>query len=1316
MKAQVPDALQRRSLVGHALRRGQAIFGTPMSGALFAAVLSMTALLVAAIPASAATITDRPLLFSFDGSDTSAGRIEEMRGGVAVDESTGNVYVIDLAKDVLDKFDAEGTGENFSTAGTSSLTGSETPGGAFNFLANPRENADVAVDNSPVNPGRIYITNAAYVDAFSPAGSFLWRLSTAENGACGAAVDGEGHLWLSDQTNGMVREYANTGSPPVEIASFPVSEPCSLAVAANGDVYVLSESNLLKYAGGILTATIDTEARAFTVDESNPAGHVFSLHAGPGDDSVEEFDSSGSLLGIFGLGVLYESQGVAYNSALDRLYVGQFVGPNSPNRTNTIKALGAVTTGTVPDATTEEPGEVGVSSATLHGTVNPQSVPNTFFFEWKEGTAGFGWREAKSTPATVLPEDSTDHAVSFALAELKGGTTYQVRVVATNSENQLRNVSAPVTFTTAAPAPPAETIDEPSGVTTSAADISGTVNPQGDFGTTWRLQFSTDPACASNFVNGPLHELNSESEAPVAVSEHATGLLPNQHYCVRISAENAGGPTTSAPKEFTTDPVAPTDAFTAFAAPRTDTSARLNGRVDPEGADAAHPLVYRFEYSADDGATWTALPDRQYTGGERGQIVVAEQISGLVPGTTYSYRFIAEDDAGPALAQGEVKTFTTRTTAEMAHPERGIELVNNPDKGNQNVFIPEQHINVLPPQRMEMSSPDGNEAIWSVTGGAPGGNNGTQSVFLAERTATGWQSRSLAPPASEQVGEGGLAYEIRAVTPDFSRFIFDAQQPQVFSVERPGTLVRLDQTQHQQILKSYEIKPREADITADGAHVVVLDATRKQLEDIGTGTPEVVSVMPDGTESECGLDTEQGSSFIEGGSAGGTGVIWRPGYHMIATTDASRVYFGARPNHECTKPYGLYVRNREAGTTTLIDPGASENVAFIRATPDGRQAYFATKSRLDPADTNGDIDVYRWSEESGKATCLTCVVPDAAIAEFANSYTPILVSDDFSHIYFESPKQLVPGYGTAGQQSLYVLSNGSLRFVTQTYGHETLERQARLSPDGNVLVFESQGERAVAADEVATDGKGHKLAELYRYDDRDGSVECLSCLREGTTTQGVGDGETLAGMELSGDGSTVAFVTPEALLASDVNRKPDVYEWHDGTIQLVTNGITEFVSGSLAGPHVRGMDSTGSNIFFSVADPGLTGFEQDGLANLYDARIGGGFVPPSPPSHCTEDSCQGPLQAAPPELHPDTASFAGAGNVHEHHHCSSLSRRARKVRGQARRLLSQARRVAPQNGQRAKAMRSHAVRLGKQAQRLSRQAKRCKRAGGRAGR
>jgi hypothetical protein len=149
--------------------------------------------------------------------------------------------------------------------------------------------------------------------------------------------------------------------------------------------------------------------------------------------------------------------------------------------------------------------------------------------------------------------------------------------------------------------------------------------------------------------------------------------------------------------------------------------------------------------------------------------------------------------------------------------------------------------------------------------------------------------------------------------------------------------------------------------------------------------------------------------------------------------------------------------------------------------------------------------------------------------------------------------------------------------------------------------------------------------------------------------------------KMSSDGGTIAFVTIEPLVREDVNQTADVYEWRDGASHLVSDGVRAFQEGFSA-PQVRAVSDDGSSILFIVAELGLTGFEQDGLANLYVARVGGGFEPPPPPTHCSEEACQGPLAVLPAS--PDSAStaFSGRGNLKE-----GQGRKPRCAKGKVRR-------------------------------------------------
>ncbi len=675
----------------------------------------------------------------------------------------------------------------------------------------------------------------------------------------------------------------------------------------------------------------------------------------------------------------------------------------------------------------------------------------------------------------------------------------------------------------------------------------------------------------------------------------------------------------------------PSQAETAFAAPRTDTGARLNGYVDPEG----ETLTYRFEYSEDGGGTWITLPDQEDDSEARKQIVVGEQLSNLTPDTTYLYRFSAENPAG-AAPQGAEKSFTTRTSAEMQLPQRGVELVNTPEKGNQHVFFPG-----FPSGDGSSITADGNRLVWTVAGGAPGGTSGTFNAFLATRGSSGWRSTPLVPPASEQVGGGKLKYRPEFASPDFTHFIFRTEEPGLPGTgQPPSTYVRLDDHQHQEVLAHFDVNTFSTpiDATSDTAHVLHTAEDANVLEDIGSGTPEVVGLMPAPNESPpaCGIHFgTEFAGFQESAYA-------YPGYHWIATTDASRAYFQTK-GEDCEGPEGLYVRNRTAGTTTKIAPSA----AFIRATADGRSAFFTTSEALAGDDGNSDRDVYEWTEGEG-LTCLTCIVADANLESPPGN---VRVSDDFSHIYFLSRSQLVPGMGKQGDSNLYVVSGGALRFVADPNDALIMKEagQMQMSTDGNVMLFLSR--EPLTADRVASSCTNseegpHRCRELYRYDDRDGSIECLSCLHDGTTSKDVFT-ENNGGLpfHISADGNTVAFTTAEPLVGRDINGDSDVYEWRTGALGLITDGETEF-AGAFAAPVVEGVDADGSNIFFLVADPGLTGYEQDGVDNVYDARVGGGFPRPVPVGHCSEESCQGPLSPVPPVPGAGSATSGGLGNVH----------------------------------------------------------------------
>ncbi len=1278
---------------------------------------------------------ERPLVFDFDGSDSSVGRFSEV-GAIAIDEADQTLYAINLAgsghgpgpndaERVVCKFDTGGVSLPFiagSAAGKSCLDGSETAGGAFGvegFFESGAFRADVAIDNSgglggpgEGEQGRIYVSEEkGPVHAFKPDGSFIRTIAGPNARTCGIAVDREGNLLVGNgEGSGTSREkvyrYDPEGNPlePPIALTHANRRPCRLAIDQSGEgLYVAPPAEpptgLDKYVNGSFDSALREGSVSFdvTLDQFSPEGHVFNATA----TAFEEHEPC-ALPGCpgtpvpgspFGRDLIGSARGIAYNNEEDWVDVAD-------HANDKIKVFGPETDGTAPDVSCEESSEVERHSLRANCTIDPLGLANAYRFEWKQGT-GASWGAAESSaPQSIEPTDSSPHQVSLAIDEYKGqrlraNTTYQVRLVGINEEtgmNRLAAYSAPESTMTPVPAVPDVICGPATAITTEAAGIScgvGTDEEQTDWQIrTAALAEATQGQCEAleeaKFQTAAEGTIPEGEAGTVEIEAGLEGLDPAQSYCVRAVAANAGGPGKD-DISFKTLAIPPSQASVAFAAPRTSTTARINAWVNPNGET---DFEYAFQWREQGASQWSDLPIRESSIHAREPIVVAEELSGLEPATTYEYRLaVLRNEAGDAASLGEEGSFATRSLPEIATASppscpnqqvrnaqhatylgacRGIELVNSPEKGNQNA-------QALGPGITTYTSPitaDGQKVLWFVLGGAPGSPNGTQGNFLAKRDGSGWSSEAVAPPAAEQFGGGALTYFLSAATPNFTSFVFSVRRSTAADSPPSPTIARI-RSGVQDVLKSYEAAPpnpsyeSSVDLSDGGEAVLFIDADSGQLEDIGNArvaipdhgiaaaSAETVSLTADGFPFECGLEPFNGQSFpgITGGS------VAQPGDHWIASEDGSRVYFKAKPNGSCTGLYGLYVRNRETDSTELIDPGAEgRSPEFLRSSPDGRTGLFVTRSALDLADEDTTLDLYRWEESAGSSSCVTCVASGpASLAEAGAGIRSLLVSDDLSHTYFLSERQLVEGRGRDGALNLYLVDGGHIDFVA-TVGTDVLNHanSPSASVDGSLLAFKARMSPFLGTDQateqcIQPNGKSGPCEEAFLYDERTESLECISCRRNGPTTHSIGSAAGATGgpsLVLSADGATMAFVTREALLPSDVNGDADIYEWRAGVLHLISNGISDFAGGASA-PRVWGIDASGRNVLFGLAPPsgGLTGFERDGVVNLYDARTDGGFPLPSPRSTCTGDSCQGSLHPTPPSPAQASATYHGKGNL-----------------------------------------------------------------------
>jgi hypothetical protein len=118
-------------------------------------------------------------------------------------------------------------------------------------------------------------------------------------------------------------------------------------------------------------------------------------------------------------------------------------------------ALGALAAGTAtatagkvetPEVQTQAPTAVTTTSAVLHGLVDPNDRMTTYWFEFGTTTA-YG----TATNTASAGKGKAAVAVDHGIAPLEAGTTYHVRVVASNDKGVTRG--ADVTFTTLATGP-----------------------------------------------------------------------------------------------------------------------------------------------------------------------------------------------------------------------------------------------------------------------------------------------------------------------------------------------------------------------------------------------------------------------------------------------------------------------------------------------------------------------------------------------------------------------------------------------------------------------------------------------------------------------------------------------------------------------------------------------------------------------------------------------------------------------------------------------------------------------------------------------
>ena len=236
---------------------------------------------------------------------------------IAVDQSDGDLLVVDPEAGAFSRFKPDGTPDNFSSLGTNVI--SSTSEGALEFPSSEerrRSSIQIAVDNSgSATQGNIYVATGtgseSRIDIFAPTGAFLGKIDQYKEGAhatglltgfaeraCGVAVDSSGNLYAGD-SGGFVHKYDPSGAFPTaadSTANFSYPEACALAAGSGATAGFIFATSYEGSAGKLTKLDSSTGEEKYevasgvatvSVDPSN--GHLYAIRG----SELEEFDASG---------------------------------------------------------------------------------------------------------------------------------------------------------------------------------------------------------------------------------------------------------------------------------------------------------------------------------------------------------------------------------------------------------------------------------------------------------------------------------------------------------------------------------------------------------------------------------------------------------------------------------------------------------------------------------------------------------------------------------------------------------------------------------------------------------------------------------------------------------------------------------------------------------------------------------------------------------------------------------------------------------------------------------------------------------------
>ncbi len=1218
------------------------------------------------------------------------GRFDEP-AGVAVNDATGDVYVVDKGNKRVEEFTEKGV-----------FVKSFAPPGGF------EDPEWVAVDDSgkfvieDPSVGDVYVADNGHkaIDKFSETGTYLGQLTgtcpaggeTQAAGECepattavipfeelyGVAVDPAGELWVY-QSNGRIDNFSDV-EPNAFLTSrqdrfdtkpgFAVDSEDDLYVGRGGGSFAgftkLNDEavELVDEVGGgsensATAAAVDpaTGDDVYVYDAEGAASTIAAYSSAPGC-TVSKPCRENPFLERFGAGDLTSGSGLAIDSSDGTVYA-----------TDSEDHVVVFTAVAIPDVTTEAVSEPAPASATLNGTVSlDKEGQATCRFEW--GTTTSLGQDAQCEPEDVTTEPGPVHAK---LTGLTPDTTYYYRLHATNKIGS--NEGEILHFTTPGPGLHGESVAD---VAATSATFEATIDPHGE-ATSCYFQYGTSGnySSATDLPAAPGAPVGSGEGDVQAIPEHVQGLAAGTtyHYRVVVVSEVEVSPGVFEAQEFagpdqtfTTQPaVAPFVLPDARQWEMVSSPNKLGARIFPIGGELW------VTHASASGDAMTYLTNAPTEAEPQGYAIYMQVLSTRGP-QGWSSRDINpphEAATGYTLGYGETYQFFSEDLSQGAMQPLGpFTRSLSEEASEQTPFLR----TLFAPGDPGASC--GGSCYRPLVSGCPAA--GECRAGVREHADV---------PAGTVFGEEGkcplerliCGPEFVGATPDLTHVVLSSEIALTGTPIGGASLYEWTagrQLQQVDLLpangKGEEVPAREAQLGLENSvvrHAISADDSR------------IVWVVPAGSGGHLYMrDMARGETVqldaVQGGSGTGGGA---PPVFQDASSDGSRVFFtdGQHLTQDSGGTNDLYVCEMvvvadklRCELTDLTPTGANGPAEVAGLAPgvseDGSWVYFAASGVLAPGAVQGDCG----SEASPGSMCNMYVAHYNGAAWETNVVVVLPIGD-------------INDWSGRGAR---------LRAMT-----------ARVSPDGRWLAFMSQ--RSLTGYDTTDALTGRPDEEVYLYDAGTNRVVCASCNPTGARPVGVeyksltpyldgglylgwseeqgiaasvpawtsnGEGALYQPRYLS-DNGRLFFNSNDALVPQDVNGTGDVYEYEppgvggcttgsvtfsersDGCVDLISSGSSPEESGFMDASATGGRDAEGheggGDVFFFTSAR-LSPADYDTSRDVYDAHECSAAVPcfaaPAavPPPCVTGDACKAAPSPEPAIFGaPASATFSGAGNV-----------------------------------------------------------------------